>query len=245
MEKPYGDIVAIILDQLGVDQAATSPSDIQSCFAAANRNVLFGGKDVILLLDDVDNLGKMKQNEREQLLSFLSALKRQRQLMKEKSCLHAALAITNVVQEYLRDTLGNSPFNTLNPVLAPYFTLEEHNELFTQYELQEGIKIDARIKANIYKQTNGAPGLEQLFGKCYHDMRQRLETPPSFAHWMAETSSRNFFSYVQEQPNFARIIDFLEKDTNADVLDQLVSVSFPLPLSKQIFIYIYIYIYIF
>lgn len=58
---------------------------------------------------------------------------------KESGYVHAALAVThNLFEEFLYDGQGRTPFDTQNPIEAPFFAEEEHMALFEEYENQTG-----------------------------------------------------------------------------------------------------------
>lgn len=176
-------------------------------FSNLNRDRFFQGKEVILILDDIDVIEKLDPVQRQSLLSQLSSIKRAR--VEGTTCVLSALALTNAEGDYLLDTLGHPPFNPLHNVIAPFFTEQEHNELFAQYEKEYGFVVDNAIKRDIFEQTQGAPGLEQLFGSHYHQMRKNRGRDLSRGEWMAVVVSRQFLRDIGSHPNYQHITLYL------------------------------------
>lgn len=225
-EAPFGGLIALLCRKLKLSQEVQlkyEQCSLLHFFGPDNRECFFKGKDVILFLDDIDQLGAMPDRERLNLLGQLRALK-QKSL---NYCLQSALSITNVVIESLVDTLGNSPFNSATALYAPFFGKEEHEDLFRQYEVQEGITIEQSILDNIYDQTRGAPGLEQLYGAFLHTMRSQSvdQAPPDLSTWLNATTGQSFYIYVLSTANFQQVESFLEQakvQRNNPVLQELV-----------------------
>jgi len=224
-EAPFGGLIELLCQKLKLSQEVQlkyEQSSLLEFFDPDNRECFFKGKDVILFLDDIDQLGAMPDRERLNLLGQLRALK-QKSL---NYCLQSALSITNVVIESLVDTLGNSPFNSATALYAPFFGKEEHEDLFRQYEVQEGITIEQSILDNIYDQTRGAPGLEQLYGAFLHTMRSQSvdQAPPDLSTWLNATTGQSFYIYVLSTANFQQVESFLEQakvQRNNPVLQEL------------------------
>jgi len=56
-----------------------------------------------------------------------------------------------------KDSFEHLPFNAAQKIITPFFSKEEHNKLFGQFEHQEDFVINSHIKYFIYHQTYGAP----------------------------------------------------------------------------------------
>jgi len=201
----FGGLVPKIASKAGLQ---TPPeeyhADLERVFDVDNG--FFKGK-VILILDDIDALQGLEEKQRKILLSQLGTVKR---LSAEKKTLLSILALTNVPGQYLNDAIGNSPFNAASRAIAPFFSEKEHKELFSQFERQEGFVIDYRIKDFIYRQTDGAPGLEQIYGCYYTDMWKRIQRPPIYSEWLSEVTCNSFLTWIWETfPNYQHIFDLL------------------------------------
>jgi len=207
---PFGGLVSKIAFRAGLE--IPSPeyhTDLERVFDVAQGIFKGGGnKKVVLILDDIDTLQGLEEKQRTTLLGQLSAVKR---LPAEKKMLIAMLALTNVPGDYLHGTIGHSPFNAAQRIIAPFFSKEEHNELFGQFERQEGFVIDSRIKDFIYHQTDGAPGLEQIYGTHYARMWKACErSPPTYSDWLSDVMSQNFLRWICSTfPNYDAIFDIL------------------------------------
>jgi len=172
----------------------------------------FSRKEVILLLDEFDAVGKIAEEERINFLTALRAIKQNRVTSKSIYCLLSVLVITNHLDSYMVDTCGNSPFNINDYVEAPYFTQEEINFLFNQYEEQEKIVIDERIKIDIYKNTAGAQGLTIMFASNFDHYRQEKKRNPSYSDWINYSNSREFVKRIVRYPNYKKMIKLVKED---------------------------------
>jgi len=181
--------------------------DIEQLFGIAN-SACFGGKEVILLFDDIDALANLPPEERKAFLACLRGLKAQRVSAPNTTLLLSALAITNHVGNYLLDTLGQSPFNVARPIEAPFLTKEEHLALYEQYEKQEQ-PMDPRVKQQIFDETGGAQGLEQLVGLFYDERFQAKKAPLSITEWLNYVYSTELLGFVAKFPNFKKMALFL------------------------------------
>ena len=134
----------------------------------------------------------------------------------DSNCLHSVLGITNWAGDYIYDTFGSSPFNISNKIVSSYFTLEEVNELFEQYEDQENIKIESEIKKDIYEQTLGAQGLTTLFGKYLsEDIVIKKKTVPTTSEWKSLVYGMDLFDYARDESvNFGKMIKLIDSDVS-------------------------------
>ena len=124
----------------------------------------------------------------------------------------SALAITNYTGKYLLDTLGQSPFSLAQPVRAPFLNLEEHLDLYAQYEAQEQSRMDPKVKQQIFAETGGAQGLEQMCGKFYHIKFKSAAhdgNPISITQWLNYVYSGELLNFCAGYPNLQDMFNFL------------------------------------
>ena len=170
-------------------------------------------KSFVLFLDELDCISKLEIKTRLEFLSMLRVLKSEQREEIYLNSLFSVVGITNYVGEYLESTLGNSPFNIQNKILAPYFTKEEVSQLFKQYEDQEKIKIDSSIIENIYSQTQGAQGLTTLIGACLDEFRVRGQL--NTTNWLNYSCSNEIFKYAElNSANLKKMLSTISDDKN-------------------------------
>eukprot|EP00005_Dracoamoeba_jomungandri_P002395 CAMPEP_0174250832 /NCGR_PEP_ID=MMETSP0439-20130205/872_1 /TAXON_ID=0 /ORGANISM="Stereomyxa ramosa, Strain Chinc5" /LENGTH=685 /DNA_ID=CAMNT_0015330999 /DNA_START=44 /DNA_END=2101 /DNA_ORIENTATION=- len=158
---------------------------------------------LILFLDDIDSLSALPVEVRCAFLGQLGACKHDR-----KSSLLSCVAITNCVGPELIDTVGNSPFNAGSPLNVPYFSPKEHQQLYYQYFDQLEITVgdnEKRILKDIYNNSSGAPGLEQMYGIFLAKLYQKMERLPSYSEWLQLTTCHKIFAHFQDYANFQKI----------------------------------------
>ena len=201
------------------------PSNIlfTELFSYKSKGLYFNNKDVFLILDDIHGLRNLDPTTRSNFLNIFRSLKQLYTV--QNSCLFSALAISNWVGKYLISITGQSPWNLTDSVLVPYFTLEQHKELFKQYETDYEIEIPEQIKNHIYSLTNGAPGLEQILGKYYHTTRfpeNGEERQIDFSTWLKLTSSYRLHKCLMKFMVFVTVAEFLTQDDSLTCRKQLV-----------------------
>jgi hypothetical protein len=122
-----------------------------------HRSVGLFQQPVILFIDEFDNLPLS-------VIDQLVALFREMYLDRESYQLHG-LALIGV-----RAVLGvgshrGSPFNIQRAMHVPSFTLDETRALFAQYEADRGQPIEAEVILEVFRETNGQPGLVNWLGE--------------------------------------------------------------------------------
>lgn len=163
---------------------------------------------MILLFDHIDALSALADDERQHFLAVLNSLKRAQEPRSNVIVLWSALVVSNHVGNYLLDTLKNFPFFN-PPVAAPFLTREEHLALYEQYERQEQA-MDPRVKQQIFEETGGMQGLEQLVGQFYHEKYLLAKAPLSITEWLHCVYSGELLDYLEgSYPNFWKMTQFL------------------------------------
>lgn len=180
-------------------------------FYNEKKDSTYFGKEVILLLDEIDALDSWSSDQKEK---FLIALREIKQFKKNPAyCLRSVMGITNAVGKSLSTKVGNSPFNVgSSEVTSPYFTKEEFLELYKQYEDQEGIEIPKEIKDDIFEQTAGAQGLSAMFGEKFNAYRMELGYVPTFNEWFSFSRSFNFLKWFETKANFKKMMSLIDND---------------------------------
>jgi hypothetical protein len=182
-------------------------------FHRDNKERYFGGRNVVLIIDEIDLLSKVDNEERNIFLVALHTLK-QANTPNQTSSLLAALVITNAVGAYLIDSLGNSPFNVAEPVFADYFTELEVEDLFAQYAKQENIELDEGIVKAVYKNTTGAQGLTVMYGGALHIFKKEVGHPPNNNEWNNYIYSPGFFNKIMLNPNYLKMVRAIKGTPN-------------------------------
>jgi hypothetical protein len=184
-------------------------SNYLELFSIENKNKSYFGKEVILLLDEIDTLDSWSSDEKD---TFLLALRQMKQF-KNEYCLKSVMGITNAVGQSLNTKIGNSPFNVgSSSITSPYFTKEEFLELYKQYEDQEGIKIAEEIKDDIFDQTAGAQGLSVMFGEQFDNYRAKIGYVPKYDEWFSFSRSITFLKWFEEKANFRKMLSLINDD---------------------------------
>jgi hypothetical protein len=151
-------------------------------------------KPVILILDEFDALKEEFINRFASIFRdmFLSRTNEESKTGEEKTYLLHGLALVGV-----RNVLGienprGSPFNVQRSVHIPNLTLDEVNGLFQWYEKESGQKVQSAVIENVYRETNGQPGLTCWLGELlsegfegYANDESQPITPDNFEEVLA------------------------------------------------------------
>jgi hypothetical protein len=161
---------------------------------------------VLLIIDEIHGIKDASEYER---LSFLLDLRSCREY-KHCQALQSSIIVSNYTGEYLNTEFG-SPFNRISP---PYFTREQVRQL---YDEEYGTTTDDQIVNVIYKESNGAPGLTQIFGGLYHSERIKLSPNHvmSFSEWSQYFYSSSALTDVLSHANYYKMMNFFQ--TNKDL----------------------------
>lgn len=114
-------------------------------------------RPLILLIDEADMAPPL-------LLDWIVGRFGELYLSREKNWLHG-LALIGVRAVLGIESKRGSPFNIQRSLHVPNFTLAEVTQLFQQYQEESGQSIDPALVEQVYRGTNGQPGLVGWFGE--------------------------------------------------------------------------------
>ena len=195
---------------LGVSiKDVTSTSEL---FSENTKKKYFQNKDVILIIDEMDSIANIKEEERGAFLAQIRGIKQSWRNGKSLYCLYSTLIITNWSGDYLRDTIGNSPFNVSDTIYLDYFTETEFLDLWSQYEQQEGFIVEKQIKEYMYNISEGAPGILAMLGKYYDESKESIKNPLTYMEWVKRTNGFEFWKEIESYANFAKMVSTIEKE---------------------------------
>jgi hypothetical protein len=124
-------------------------------------------KPIILVLDEFDSLQEEFINRFAAIFRdmFISRTNERNKSTQEKNCLLHGLSLIGV-----RSVLGiendrGSPFNIQRSLHIPNLTFNEVAGMFRQYEKESGQKVQPAVVENLFRETNGQPGLTCWFGE--------------------------------------------------------------------------------
>ena len=112
---------------------------------------------LILLIDEFDTIPSS-------LISLVVAQFRELYLNRETNWLHG-LALIGVRAVLGVDSHSGSPFNIQKSLHVPNLTREEVIDLYQQYQDESGQQIEPDVVAEVFRVTNGQPGLVSWFGE--------------------------------------------------------------------------------
>lgn len=203
-----------------------SIADLCDLFDISNRVAFFADKQVVLICDEIDSLGttceqfmqvESLSNESKVALErgrvmFLTHLLAMMNAQHNQYCLQSAIGITNCVGKFLENAIGKSPFNIQQALTVPYFTLQQVEDLATQWEQQEGARIDPLLTNHIFEFSQGAPGVVVMLFKYFVEFVRckilgNANREPTFGEWYVETQTTEFWEYVGRYANYRRMRD--------------------------------------
>lgn len=114
-------------------------------------------RPLILLIDEVDTIPSA-------LIDLMVAQFRELYLNRDKNWLHG-LALIGVRAVLGVDSQRGSPFNIQRSLHVPNLTFNEVKDLYQQYQNESGQRIESAVVEEIFRVTNGQPGLVSWFGE--------------------------------------------------------------------------------
>lgn len=114
-------------------------------------------RPLILLIDEVDTLPPAA-------LDLMVAQFRELYLYRKQNWLHG-LALVGVRAVLGIESPRGSPFNVQKSLHVPNLTLAEVQDLYQQYQTESGQAVDPVVVEQLYRGTNGQPGLVSWFGE--------------------------------------------------------------------------------
>jgi hypothetical protein len=114
-------------------------------------------RPLILMIDEFDTIPSS-------FISLVVAQFRELYLNRETNWLHS-LALIGVRAVLGVDSRSGSPFNIQKSLHVPNLTREEVIDLYQQYQEESGQQIEPEVVAEVFRMTNGQPGLVSWFGE--------------------------------------------------------------------------------
>lgn len=114
-------------------------------------------RPLILLIDEADTASPI-------LLDWIVGRFREMYLYRQTNWLHG-LALIGVRAVMGIESKQGSPFNVQRSLHVPNFTLAEVTDLFQQYQDESGQVVAPAVVEEVYRGTNGQPGLVGWFGE--------------------------------------------------------------------------------
>ncbi len=133
-------------------------------------------RPLILLIDEFDTIPSL-------LISLVVAQFRELYLNRETNWLHG-LALIGVRAVLGVDSHSGSPFNIQKSLHVPNLTGEEVIDLYRQYQNESGQQVEPDVVSEIFRVTNGQPGLVSWFGELLTERyNPGKETPITRTTW--------------------------------------------------------------
>lgn len=167
-------------------------------------------------MDEIDSIAKIDSIQRKAFLSQIISIKQSWRNGVSPFCLFSTLIITNWTGYYLTDLIGESSFDVSETIYLDYFTYNEFNNLWKQYEDQEKQSVDIKIKNYMFEISEGLPGIVSILGNYYNmqnnnkKKNNEKEENLSFEEWLLEMNSYSFWSYIELYQIFSEISKVLE-----------------------------------
>lgn len=148
----------------------------QDFYQLFSREAGLWDRPVIMLIDEVDTLPAT-------VIDLMVAQFRELYLSRESNWLHG-LALIGVRAVLGIESRRGSPFNIQQSLHVPNLTEEEVTDLYHQYQDESGQTVDSAVVAEVFRVTNGQPGLVSWFGELLTDRYNPGQTQPiGLASW--------------------------------------------------------------
>jgi hypothetical protein len=106
----------------------------------------------VLFVDELSALFCARDTTRHEVLRVLREIKNNRSAY----AIHSVVACgTFSVLRLSATRVENSPFNVADLIQNPYFSNSQTQQLFSEFEKQSGIAIDATVVDDIWRQSRG------------------------------------------------------------------------------------------
>ena len=170
-------------------------------------------KKCVLIIDEVEGINQEYFND------FLHSI-RNAYHSKENHCLKSVVlvGVSNIVV-VVQD--NDSPFNIVDNLNVPYFTVEEVRELLHQHEDETGQLFEEKVKEKIWQITAGQPGLVNGFAKMLVDNNpdkkllgydDYLKVEDWYLRIAIDKNFANILSKAQEERAFVERLLFTEDE---------------------------------
>ena len=162
----------------------------------------------VVVIDEFDSI------PRDAIRGFLHSL-RQIYLSRGTRCPHSIgiVGVKNITQ--LNYDRSISPFNIQDEFRLPNFTLEQVQELFSQYTDEVGQPFTPETTEAIYKQTAGQPVLVNRFAQI---LTEEMDIPKSEPITMAHFSEAHIRLLREGHTNIDHLITNIRKDRRFEAL---------------------------
>ena len=195
-------------------------SDFISIFDMANRAVLFGGKSVVLFIDEFDMIDN-NANVRESMLNVLRGLKQGH----GQNCLHSVVAIGpfSILQ---LNSMRSSPFNASDYIHVRMLDRAKVLDMFGQLAAERGaglpqaevVRLSQAMASDVHDRCGGHAGLVAWCLKAFDERVVGGTTwvpCPSFEQWERFVAER-LGAELRRWPPMARMVESLGGAPGAD-----------------------------
>ena len=184
----------------------TEPVSMREFFE--NLGNLLGDQQFVMIIDEFDSI------PRDALRGFLHSL-RQIYLSGRTRCPHSIgiIGVKNITQ--LNYDRSISPFNIQDEFQLPNFTLEQVQELFSQYTDEVGQPFTPETIEAIHKQTAGQPVLVNRFGQI---LTEELDIPKSEPITMEHFSEAHMQLLRGRSTNIEHLVANIRRDRRFEAL---------------------------
>ncbi len=192
--------------QLDLKVTLNDPFDLELLLEALRGQ----GQTLVLVIDEFEDVS-------DDVLSDLMHLFRRLYQQKQYHALHALMLVgVSTIAELVVSSA--SPFNVVDELQLPYFTVAEVENLIQQYVIESGQPFEAAVIKAIYDNTQGQPGLVcALCGHLVEKMATDREQPVTMAHFyptlkyfLTRRFDKNILNIVQKarekQPFMLRLL---------------------------------------
>jgi hypothetical protein len=192
----------------------------------------FLDKPLILILDEFDALWEKAINAVVGAFRniFIKRLDEIGKPTGQKSYLLHAVALIGVRSVLGIENKKGSPFNIQRSVHIPNLTFDEVKQLFGWYEKESGQKIEPGVIENVYRETNGQPGLTCWFGELltegfegYTNDKSRSISTDNFEEVLAaainilpNNNILNIISKASEEEYKGDVLDLFKTDQKVE-----------------------------
>lgn len=177
-----------------VDMIITNQVDLQLFLREASTQA----QAIVLIIDEFENIPEVVLDE---LMHTFRAMYQKRQYHKLQAL--ALVGVSTIAELVLSSA---SPFNIVDELRIPYFTVSEVQDLIGQYVAEAGQPFDEEVINALYENTQGQPGL--VCALCHYlvttkvpDHSQPITMAalyPTLQHFLTERFDKNIVNIVQK-----------------------------------------------
>ncbi len=217
-----GAVAAEIAGVLGLDlPPIRSPREFEVVF---RRERL--AKPLILVLDEFDALPEEVIGA---IVGVFRKIHGHRRLQADRSTDGKDFLLHGVALIGVRSTLGigsptGTPFNVQRSVHVPNLTPDEVRDMFARYERESGQTVEPAVVRQVYRETEGQPGLTSWLGELLTETHNRhgpsITTGDFEAAYadavdaLPNANVQNLISKVQQAPYRDLVLDLFQTGRN-------------------------------